>query len=270
MIEPVQAVATRPSCAARAVVALVAAVAVWLSLACDRIRDPVAIHQFKSSAGSGGEATSSAGAGGAGARPSDDGEFVTSVELIYWTFEIEADYSGPDDAILSSQTCDPLANVPAGFADRLCMIGSGRLVDGSVVNLDGPCTCGYPCPRTDATVCFVLLDPAQFPWGVGSVNTPIVPLRSLTVDQSIIAHGTVLYTSSLDGLAIPARGGVGGFVHDGCLRADDAGYGIVGNVVALAAGPAAMSSWLETALPSGTQTWDLYQSAPHCAYLASP
>jgi hypothetical protein len=172
--------------------------------------------------------------------------------------------------VLSSQTCEPLATVPAEFANRLCVTGSGRLDDDSVVNLDGPCTCGYHCPQTGATVCFVLLDPTQFPWGVGAADSPIVPLRSLTVDESIIAHGTVLYTPDLDGLAIPERGSVGGFVHDGCLRADDAGYGIAGHMVALAAGPVAMFSWLEATVPSGTETWDLYQPVTHCAYLAAP
>jgi hypothetical protein len=195
---------------------------------------------------------------------------VASVELIYWSFEVEADYPGPDDAVLSSQSCDPLANVPVEFVDRLCITGSGRLVEGSVVNFDGTCTCGHPCLRTGTTACFVLLDPAQFPWGMGAASTPIVPLRSLTVDESLIEHGTVLYTPTWDGVEFPARDGVGGFVHDGCFRADDAGYGITGHMVALAAGPATMFSWLEAELPSGTQSWDLYRDTLHCSHLAAP
>jgi hypothetical protein len=267
MIEPDRAAAARLSC--RVPGARVSAVlaTLWLSFACDRVRDEVARMEARGTAGSGGQgAGSSAGAAGAGAT----GEFVASVSFIYWSFQVEADYPGPDDTVLTSQSCSPLANVPADFAANLCIEGSGRLVEGSVVNFDGTCTCGYQCLRTGTTVCFVLLDPAQFPWGVGSASTPIVPLRSLTVDESLITHGTVLYTPAWDGVSIPAQGGVGGFVHDGCFRADDAGYGITGNLVALAAGPTTMFSWLEATLPSGTETWDLYRNTQHCAYLAAP
>jgi hypothetical protein len=242
--------------------------ALCLLSACGRIHDRVALAQGDGSAGSSGQDTaSSTGAAGAGARP--EAEFVASVGLIYWPFEVEADYPGPDDTVLSDQSCNTLANVPAGFADGLCVHGSGGLAEGPVVNLDGSCPCGHYCSQTGATVCFVLLDPAEFPWGMGSAQSPIVPLRSLTVDESVIAHGTVLYTPIWDGIKMVEQDGVGGFVHDGCFRADDAGYGIRGRMVALAAGPAAMLSWLESTLPSGTQTWDLYREVPQCAYLAA-
>jgi hypothetical protein len=266
MIDPGRAAGARPSCCVPAVRASIVVAALWHSFACGRIHDPVAWTEPDGSAGSGGrDAASNADAAGR-----SEGEFVASADFIYWPFEVAADYAGPADTVLSSQSCGALATVPAEFADALCVHGSGRLTDGSVVNLDTTCACGHDCAQTGATVCFVLLDASQFPWGMGSANSPIVPLRSLTVDETIIAHGTVLYTPVWDGVAIPSEDGVGGFVHDGCFRADDAGYGITGNMVALAAGPASMSSWLEAQVPSGTRTWDLYRSTPHCAYLAAP
>lgn len=241
----------------------------WLALGCDRIRDEVAVTNPLGSAGGGGRpATGSAEA--AGTSASILGEYLTSVRFTYWSFELEADFSGSDDTVLNDQSCAPIANVPADFAGSLCAWGSGRLTEGPVVNFDGTCRCGYPCPQDGSTVCFVLVDYAQFPWGVGAANTPIVPLRSLTIDESVILHGSVLYAPIWDGLAIPAQSGVGGFVHDGCFRADDAGYGITGSTVSLAAGPIAMYSWLTANTPTGGNTWKVYLNTPHCSYLALP
>jgi hypothetical protein len=256
--------------------ALLLALLAGPGVGCDRIVDPVATEVLT---------TGDAGQGAAPVLSTADapGEalggrsLLGSFDVVYWPFEEEVEFGGVVDALLPDANCQPLANVPAAFADSLCSTGSGSLADGSVVNLGDSCDCGYPCPTESGASCFLRLDPATYPWGIGHAEAPIVPLRSLTVDVSLVEHGTVVYVPALDGLEIPERFGsrgealgAGGFIHDGCLRADDTGYGIAGWTVALAAGPVAMFSWLEFAIPSDAQVWELYDSGPRCAYLAEP
>ena len=117
--------------------------------------------------------------------------------------------------------CVPLAKVSPAFADRLELEGTGRLNDGRVLNTSGPCSCGerncfYEVPRS-----------ARF--GVGVGKRPLSPFRSVAVDSRVIPIGTVLYIPELDGLTMPGRAPYGGFVHDGCVIADDRGGGVKGH-----------------------------------------
>jgi 3D (Asp-Asp-Asp) domain-containing protein len=152
------------------------------------------------------------------------------------------------------------------FADEVCVEGSGRLTEGTVINYAGDCACGHPC-SSGPTVCFALLDPATFPWGAGSMDNPLEPLRSWAVDNAVIAHGTILYTPEWDGVSIPSMDGIGGFVHDGCFRADDVGNGINGDHFDFFAGTTSMWNELENIHPSIQSHFQVHRDAPHCAYL---
>ncbi len=239
-----------------------------------------------SSSGSGGGSTSSASSGSGGASSSsgmgsstsssgasgghDPGTLIGDFYITYYWMVLEADYSGADSTPLKDDNCAAtIATVPLGFADDVCIEGSGKLTDGTVINYSSECNCGFPCSN-NVTVCFALLDAAAFPWGQGSQSNALVPLRSWAVDNAVIPHGTLLYAPKWDGVVIPSIDGIGGFVHDGCFRADDVGNGINGQHYDFYAGSTKMWEALEVIHPSIDTHFDVYKNAPHCAYLGAP
>ena len=106
--------------------------------------------------------------------------------------------------------------VPERYACSLKLEGSGLLRDGRVVNYTGACKFGYG-------TCFEQLDVAEFPFGRGAGQRPLVPFKSVAVDPRVIRLGEPLYIPEFDGLVLPD-----GSIHDGCVRADDTGGGIKG------------------------------------------
>ena len=218
--------------------------------------------------GGGGKAAGSGeagedGAGGDGTS-ADRGTLIGSfIHTFYW-MEFESDYTGARDTELLDAGCDAVATVPKAFADRVCVEGSGRLEDGSLLNLEGDCSCGYACEETDATVCFFREEEPDAAWGYGSADNALEPLRSLAVDESEIPHGTLLYIPEWDGVSVPESQGIGGFVHDGCFRADDIGYGIDGRHYDFYAGTSELWDALEAVNPTNSTT-TVYRDPPRCA-----
>jgi 3D (Asp-Asp-Asp) domain-containing protein len=162
----------------------------------------------------------------------------------YWLVE-QRDYPGTLDTQLFDKACRPLATVSAAFSDELCVEGSGRLSDGRVVNYASTCACGRDCPN-GGRVCYEELPPEDFPWGKGSRANPLKPLRSIATDPRLIPFGTLLYVAAFDGATIPKHGELGGFVHDGCFRADDVGTSIEGTHIDIFAGSETLWQFMET------------------------
>ncbi len=192
------------------------------------------------------------------------GPFVGQLWNTYYYLAVEDDFDGAKDTVLYDSQCQPLATVSAKYSDTVCIEGSGKLSNGDLINYAKTCSCGRPCP-TGGTICYEKLPPS-FPWGAGAYNNPLVPLRSLAVDKNQLALGGTLYLKQLDGVSIPAAGGVAGFVHDGCFKADDVGGAIQGFHVDIFAGSAAMWQALEAILPTKSNI-DAYQGGSRCAYL---
>jgi 3D (Asp-Asp-Asp) domain-containing protein len=143
-----------------------------------------------------------------------------SFKITYYYVADEADYGGADDTALYEPTCDVLAVVPAQFAHDVIIEGTGVLVDGRVFNYAGSCGCAL-------SPCFRFVD-ADHPWGVGAGGRALVPFRSIAVDQTVLTIGQRYYVAELDGVLMPGAAPVGGFVHDGCVSADDTGGHILG------------------------------------------
>lgn len=122
---------------------------------------------------------------------------------------------------LYRRSCRPIARVSRRFASRLVMEGTGALLDGRTVNVAGRCRCGF-------SPCFSVLGAGER-WGVGVGDRPLTPYRSVAVDPRVVPIGTHLYIRELDGVHIPGRPPWGGFVHDGCVVADDRGGGVRGH-----------------------------------------
>ena len=142
-----------------------------------------------------------------------------SFDLTYYWVSLESDYGGAADTTIYDRSCGGLATVPSAFADSLVLEGTGRLADGRTLNYDGSCPCAF-------SPCFVVLD-AQHPWGTGSGGRALVPFRSIAVDTDVLVIGKHYWIRELAGVLMPGLG----FIHDGCVTADDTGGGINGRHV---------------------------------------
>lgn len=192
----------------------------------------------------------------------DIGEYHGTMWNTYYYIAHEDDYSGPDDTTLYDVDCNPMASVPAAYSDAVCIEGSGILSDGRVINYATTCSCGRPCP-TGGTVCYFELDSVQYPWGMGSFSNALEPFRSWAVDNDYIAPGTKIYAEEWDGVEIPFVDGIGGFIHDGCFRADDVGGWIEGNHFDFFAGTYNMYLELESIFPTNSY-FEVYLNPGKC------
>lgn len=125
-----------------------------------------------------------------------------------------------------SGTCEPIADVSKEFAAALALQGTGLLKDGRVVNVWGHCSCDHsPCFKE-----------TESKWGTAGTGRPLQPFRTVAVDPKVVKLGSLLYVPILEGRTMPGRSPWGGFVHDGCVVADDTGGGIDGNQLDLFVG----------------------------------
>jgi 3D (Asp-Asp-Asp) domain-containing protein len=114
--------------------------------------------------------------------------------------------------------CEPISEVSQDFASQLTLQGTGKLKDGRVLNIWGQCNCGHsPCFKVTAAT-----------WGTGGTGRQLQPFRTVAVDPKVIKLGSLLYVPLLEGKRMPGRAPWGGYIHDGCVVADDVGGGIKG------------------------------------------
>lgn len=123
-------------------------------------------------------------------------------------------------------SCEPITEVTKEFATALELQGTGKLKDGRVLNIWGNCRCEH-------TPCFKV---TESQWGTAGTGKPLQPFRTVAVDPKVVKLGTLLYVPLLEGRTMPGRPPWGGFVHDGCVVADDTGGGIDGNQLDLFVG----------------------------------
>ncbi|HXT01063.1 MAG TPA: 3D domain-containing protein [Elusimicrobiota bacterium] len=117
----------------------------------------------------------------------------------YYYNVIEADYPGPQSVPVKDGKGAIIAWVNQGFWDRFSVEGSGRLLDGRVIN------------TSEGGIVF-----AQEPMGEG--NCPLRPWRTMAVDSKVIPLGTVVSIDETVGLKLPD-----GSVLDGAWIAEDTG-----------------------------------------------
>ncbi len=153
--------------------------------------------------------------------PGPDGEAgkrMGSFKLTYYWMAAET--RGGRRVQLYNKHCRPVAKVSRAFERRLRLEGGGVLRNGRVLTYSGRCDCPHsPCYRSARR---------GHRWGTGVRERPLSPFRSVAVDPKHVSIGTVLYIPELDGLTMPGRAPWGGFVHDGCVVADDQGGGVRG------------------------------------------
>ena len=131
--------------------------------------------------------------------------------------------------LYETRTCNVLAEVDKEFAKSLALQGTGKLKDGRLLNVAGQNNCD--CDRKP---CFHVIEGQV--WGTAGTGRPLAPFRTVAVDPKLIKLGSLLYVPLLEGRTMPGRAPWGGFVHDGCVVADDTGGGIKGHQIDLFVG----------------------------------
>jgi 3D (Asp-Asp-Asp) domain-containing protein len=139
----------------------------------------------------------------------------------------------PDQVKLYDSSCQPISEVSREFASQIALQGTGKLKDGRVLNIWGACRCEDQAGARRNSPCFKVTA-AQ--WGTGGTGRQLQPFRTVAVDPKIVKLGSLLYVPLLEGRQMPGRSPWGGFVHDGCVVADDVGGGIKGSQLDLFVG----------------------------------
>ncbi|HEY4177230.1 MAG TPA: 3D domain-containing protein [Kofleriaceae bacterium] len=151
--------------------------------------------------------------------------------------------SDPEQVTVYSQSCEPLAEVTRDFAEAMQLQGTGKLRDGRLLNIAGKCSC-------ERSPCFHVVE-AQ--WGLAGTGRALQPFRTVAVDPKVIKLGSLLYVPILEGRTMPGRAPWGGYVHDGCVVADDTGGGINDNQLDLFVGRRAY--YLGVSGQGGSHSW---------------
>lgn len=156
------------------------------------------------------------------APPSSPDVELGRFRLTYYYMPTETERR-PQTVQLYTRSCKKIARVSRSFSRKLSMQGGGKLADGRVLIYAGSCGCGSgPCYG---------FAPRDHEWGTGVDERPLEPFRSVAVDPTRVSIGSLLYIPELDGLTMPGQAPYGGFVHDGCVVADDRGGGIRGRQI---------------------------------------
>jgi 3D (Asp-Asp-Asp) domain-containing protein len=112
---------------------------------------------------------------------------------------------------------DPDGNVLATVSDKyfkaLKMEGTGRLLDGRVINFKSRITNPDGTKEIRWRICG-----AEAPYGFGYADVTLSAFRSVAVDPSVIPLGSKVYIPAARGIKLPD-----GTVHDGLFDAVDIG-----------------------------------------------
>jgi 3D (Asp-Asp-Asp) domain-containing protein len=146
--------------------------------------------------------------------------------------------------IYEPKKCEPIAEVTPEFQTQIVLQGTGKLHDGRVLNIWGDCKCERkPCFKVTANK-----------WGSAGNGRPLQPFRTVAVDPKVIKVGSLLWVPALAGRTMPGRAPWGGYIHDGCVTADDTGGGIDGHQLDLFVGKKAYYVGLRSA-HGGSHAW---------------
>ena len=161
--------------------------------------------------------------------------------------------------LYEQKTCNVLAEVDKEFAKSLALQGTGRLKDGRLLNVAARENCD--CDRKP---CYHEIENQE--WGRTGTGRQLQPFRTVAVDPKVIKLNSLLYIPLLDGRTMPGRPPWGGFVHDGCVVADDTGGGIQGNQLDLFVGR--KGYYFSMAAPGGSHAWarhvQVFDGAKRC------
>lgn len=198
------------------------------------------------------------------ARKPIDGRVLGTFRNTYYDFPRQADHKG-DLVALMNASCAPIAQVPRGFYEAVCVQGSGSLASGGTVAFaKRDCACAEVCPRTGQKICFEALDARAFPFGRGAMGKAITPFRTIAADTSVLPLATIVYVPELDGVERVQGGPI-----DGCFVVEDRGLRVRGEHIDIFTGSADETAAINQRVPSNQGVTVVVDSA-RCAHLARP
>ncbi len=109
-----------------------------------------------------------------------------------------------------------IAMVSDKFHREIRMEGTGKLLDGRVINYEGR----IKLPDGTTAIRWIVCPP-EAPYGYGVDKIPLVPFRSVAVDPTVVPIGTKVYIPKAVGAKLPD-----GSIHDGLFLAVDIGDAI--------------------------------------------
>lgn len=109
-----------------------------------------------------------------------------------------------------------LAMVTDKFYREIRMEGTGKMLDGRVINFEGRVKLPDGTTEIRWVVC-----PPEAPYGYGVDKIPLVPFRSVAVDPTVVPIGSRVYIPKAVGAKLPD-----GSIHDGLFMAVDIGDAI--------------------------------------------
>lgn len=109
--------------------------------------------------------------------------------------------------------------VTESFYKELVMEGTGRLLDGRIINFAGK----VQKPDGNIEIRF-LICPPEAPYGYGAIDLaiPLIPFRSIAVDPNVVPLKSKIYIPKVVGMPLPD-----GSKHDGYFIASDVGAAII-------------------------------------------
>lgn len=133
----------------------------------------------------------------------------------YWV-ALEAEDGQPKSKELRDMSDGVLARVSTTFDTAIRMEGTGKMLDGRILNFSGR----VPLPDGTLEVRFMTCPPSA-PYGYGLGENILVPFRSVAVDPEVVPIGTRVYIPKAKGIPLPD-----GSIHDGYFMAVDIGDAI--------------------------------------------
>lgn len=133
----------------------------------------------------------------------------------YWV-ALEEDDGAPRTHALKDMDGNVLAMVSRKYFASIRLEGTGRLLDGRVLNYAGRIKLPGGGQEIRYLVC-----PPEAPYGYGVNNIPLVPFRSVAVDPKVVKMGSRVFIPQAVGAVLPD-----GTVHDGIFQAVDVGDAI--------------------------------------------
>jgi 3D (Asp-Asp-Asp) domain-containing protein len=156
-----------------------------------------------------------------------DGKFRNT---LYWVTQ-ESEFAGlPLDAEILDMNDQLVARVASAFRKALKLEGTGKLLDGRVVNYAG---------LKDGISRFHV---TSHPWGHGVGDCALIPFHTVAVDPRLIPLGSVVEILETRGMWLPD-----GTRHDGLWRAEDIGGAIQGDRIDLFIAEKGNSKWIAQA-----------------------
>lgn len=133
----------------------------------------------------------------------------------YW-IALETEDGLPRNKPVLDMEGNILAMVSEKFYKELRLEGTGRLLDGRLLNYHGRVT----LPDGTKEIRYRFCGP-EAPYGYGYEDIPLIPFRSIAVDTTVIPIGSKIYIPAAKGAKLPD-----GEIHDGMFFALDIGDAI--------------------------------------------